>query len=154
MLMKTLTSLSMRAAQVTSLHKGRFKFLHYLSVRWKYANGVPQNTRTHYIHKLVYRVKRFKKSPNRRRNWTDCQVKPKLISYMLMKSLTFFSLVAARASQVYTKTVNSGLFTRFTRPHKDRKRWLILMEGIIQGTRTFNNSDLKLQHLTRRRTDI
>ena len=72
---------------------------------------------------------------------------------MLMKSLTFFSLVAARASQVYTKTVNSGLFTRFTRPHKDRKRWLILMEGIIQGTRTFNNSDLKLQHLTRRRTD-
>ena len=28
------------------------------------------------------------------------------------------------------------------------------MEGIIQGTRTFNNSDLKLQHLTRRRTDI
>ena len=28
------------------------------------------------------------------------------------------------------------------------------MEGIIQGTRTFNNSDLKLQHPTRRRTDI
>ena len=28
------------------------------------------------------------------------------------------------------------------------------MEGIIQGTKTFNNSDLKLQHLTRRRTDI
>ena len=24
------------------------------------------------------------------------------------------------------------------------------MEGIIQGTKTFNNSDLKLQHLTRR----
>ena len=41
----------------------------------------------------------------------DCQVKPKLISYMLMKSLTFFSLGAAHASQVYTKTVNSGLFT-------------------------------------------
>ena len=111
MLMKTLTSLSMSAAQVTSLHKGRFKFLYYLSVRWKYANGVTQNTRTHYIHKLVYRVKRFNKSPNQRRNWTDCQVKPKLISYMLMKSLTFFSLGAARASQVYTKTVNSGLFT-------------------------------------------
>ena len=34
-----------------------------------------------------------------------------------MKSLTFFSLGAAHASQVYTKTVNSGFFrallTRF-----------------------------------------
>ena len=28
-----------------------------------------------------------------------------------MKSLTFFSLGAAHASQVYTKTVNSGLLT-------------------------------------------
>ena len=28
-----------------------------------------------------------------------------------MKSLTFFSLSAARASQVYTKTVNSGFFS-------------------------------------------
>ena len=61
--MKTLTSLSMSAAQVTSLHKGRFKFLYYLSVREKYANGVTQNTRTHYIHKLVYRDKRFNESP-------------------------------------------------------------------------------------------
>ena len=36
---------------------------------------------------------------------------------MLMKSRTFFSLGAAHASQVYTKTVNSGFFrallTRF-----------------------------------------
>ena len=67
-----------------------------------------QNTRTHYIHKLVYRVKRFNKSQNRRRNWTDCQVKSKVISYMLMKSLTFFSLGAARALQ-----------------HKDRKQWFL-----------------------------
>ena len=46
--------------------------------------------------------------------------KPKLISYMLMimKSLTFFSLGAAHASQVYTKTVNRGFFSAALTPYK------------------------------------
>ena len=33
------------------------------------------------------------------------------MSCMLMKSRTFFSLGTAHASQVYTKTVNSGFFS-------------------------------------------
>ena len=81
-----------------------------------------RNVKTTYIHKLVYRVKRFNKSQNPRRNWTDCQVKPKLISYILMKSLTFFSLSAARASQVYTKTVNSGFFSALLALYKATQR--------------------------------
>ena len=51
-----------------------------------------------------------------------CQVKPKIILCMLMKSLTFFSLDAARASQVYTQTVNSGLFSALLVLYKVTKR--------------------------------
>ena len=29
-----------------------------------------------------------------------------------------------------------------------------IIQGIIQETKTFNNSDLKLQHMNRRRTDM
>ena len=61
----------------------------------------------------------------------DCQVKRKLISYMLMKSLTFFSLGTTRTSQVYTKTVNSGLFTVLLALYKTTQRLQTVVNFIL-----------------------
>ena len=98
--MKTLTSFSISAAQVTSLHKERFNFMycHLAKLESMQAKQL-QNTQTHYMHKLVYRVK---DSTSRK---IDIEIeppvkwKPKLISYMLMKSPTFFSFTLHKSKQ-------------------------------------------------------
>ena len=63
----------------------------------------------HVLHHLIHLLYvRSRSDPSRSIQFLERdprQVKPKLISYMLMKSLTFFSLGAAHASAVYTKTV-------------------------------------------------
>ena len=90
-------------------------------MNWKYANGATSEFPDTFLHKIVYRVK---DSTSRK---IDVEIeptvkwKPKLISLYVNESLTFFSLGAAHASQVYTKTVARA----FTSLHKDRKLWLI-----------------------------
>ena len=98
--MKTLTSFSISAAQVKSLHKERVKFMycHLAKLESTQAKQL-QNTQTHYMHKLVYRVK---DSASRK---IDIEIEPpvkwksKLISYMLMKSPTFLSFTLHKSKQ-------------------------------------------------------
>ena len=99
MLMKTLTSFSISAAQVKSLHKERVKFMYCHLAKLESAQAKQlQNTQTH-MHKLVYRVK---DSTSRK---IDIEIeppvkwKPKLILYMLMKSPTFFSFTLHKSKQ-------------------------------------------------------
>ena len=100
MLMKSLTSFSISAAQVKSLHKERVKFMycHLAKLESTQAKQL-QNTQTHYMHKLVYRVK---DSASRK---IDIEIespvkwKSKLISYMLMKSPTFLSFTLHKSKQ-------------------------------------------------------
>ena len=53
------------------------------------------------------------------------------LSLKYMKSLTFFSLGAAHASQVYTKTVNSGFFSALLALYKPRQRPLTVDNFIL-----------------------